>query len=100
MSIAGIALLISAISKNQMAAVVVSAAMYLLPAILPISEANPLFRVIGLLPLYHAQFVSLMSVEQMSNGLLYAVWAVPAAFLFIGIGAFASYRIFAKHQVV
>lgn len=100
MSVAGITLLISAASRNQMDAAVISAAIYFFPAILPISETNPLFRFIGLLPLYHAQFISLMSTEQMSNGLLYAVWAIPAAFIFIGIGAFTSRRIFAKHQVV
>ena len=100
MSVTGITLLISAISRNQMVAVVISAAMYFFPAILPVSETSPLFRLIGLLPLYHAQFISLMSVEQMSNGLLYAVWAIIAAFIFIGGGAFISYKIFAKHQVI
>ena len=100
MSIAGITLLISAISRNQMVAVVISAVMYFFPAILPVSEISPLFRLVGLLPLYHAQFISLMSVEQMSNGLLYAVWAIPAAFIFIGIGTFISRKIFAKHQVI
>lgn len=99
-SVAGITLPISAISKNQMTALVTAAAIYFLPAILPISETNPLFRLIGLFPLYHAQFISLMSIEQMSNGLLYAIWAVPAALIFIGIGVFASYKIFAKHQVL
>lgn len=100
MSIAGITLLISAISRNQMVAVVISAVMYFFPAILPVSEISPLFRLVGLLPLYHAQFISLMSVEQMSNGLLYAVWAIPAAFIFIGIGTFISRKNFAKHQVI
>lgn len=99
MSVAGITLLISAISKNQMVAVVASAAAYFFPMILPPSETNPLFRYIGLLPMYHAQFVSLMSIEQMSNGVFYAVWAIPAAFIFIGISIFASRRVFAKHQV-
>lgn len=100
MSVAGITLLTSAISRNQMAAVVISAAVYFFPVLLPISEISPLFRFIGLLPLYHTQFISLMSVEQMSNGLLYAVWAIPAAFILIGICAFPSRKIFAKHQVV
>ena len=99
MSVAGITMLISAISKNQMVAVVASAAMYFFPMVLPLTETNPLFRYIGLLPMYHAQFVSLMSVEQMSSGVFYAVWAIPAAFKFIGISIFASRRIFAKHQV-
>lgn len=99
-SVAGITLFVSAISRNQMVAAAASGAICFFPALLPVSERSPLFRLTGLLPLYHSQFVSLMSVEQMSNGQLYAVWAVPAAFVFAGIGAFTSYKIFAKHQVV
>ncbi len=99
MSIAGITLLISAVSKNPMAAVVVSGAVYFLPVLLPLSETSPWSRYISLLPVYHAQFTNLMSVEQMSNGILYAIWAVPAAFAFAGIGMFASRRVFASHQV-
>ena len=99
MSVAGITLLISAVSKNQMVAVVTSEAVYFFPMIWPLSETNPLFRYIGLLPMYHAQFVSLMSVEQMSNGVFYAVWAIPVAVIFIAISIFASRRVFAKHQV-
>lgn len=99
LSVTGITLLISAISKNQIVAFVASMAIFLFPVLLPITEANPLFRLIGLLPLYHVQAVSLLSVEQMSNGMLYAVWAIPTALLFLGIGAVISRRVFAKHQV-
>ena len=99
LSVTGITLLISAISKNQIVAFVASMAIFLFPVLLPITEANPLFRLIGLLPLYHVQAVSLLSVEQMSNGILYAVWAIPTALLFLGIGAVISRRVFAKHQV-
>ena len=99
LSVTGITLLISAISKNQIVAFVVSMAIFLFPVLLPITEANPLFRLIGLLPLYHVQAVSLLSVEQMNNGMLYAVWAIPIALLFLGIGAVISCRVFAKHQV-
>lgn len=38
-------------------------------------------------------------VQQMSNGMLYAVWAVPVSLIFLGIGIFVSRRAFAKHQV-
>lgn len=99
LSVTGITLLISAISKNQIVAFVASMAIFLFPVLLPITEANSLFRLIGLLPLYHVQAVSLLSVEQMSNGMLYAVWAIPTALLFLGIGAVISRRVFAKHQV-
>ena len=98
-SVMGITLLLSAISKKQIVALVASAAIYLFPILLPISEANPLFRYIGLLPLHQTQAISLMSVEQMSNGMLYAVWAVPVSLIFLGIGIFVSRRAFAKHQV-
>jgi hypothetical protein len=82
-----------------MVALVDSAAIYLFPILLPITETSSLFRIISLLPLYHAQFVSLMSVEQMSNGILYAIWAVPVALIFVGIGIAISHKAFAKHQV-
>lgn len=98
-SITGVTLALSAVCKNQMAALVASAAIYLFPVMLPVSETSPLFSIITLLPLYHVQFVSLMSVEQMRSGLLYAVLAIPVALTFIGTGIVVSYRAFAKHQV-
>ena len=63
------------------------------------TEVNPLFRLVGLLPIYHVMAISLLSIEQMENGMLYAVWAIPVALLFLGIGAGVSRRVFAKHQV-
>lgn len=99
LSITGITLVLSAICKNQMVALVASAAIYLFPVMLPVTETSSLFRIISLLPLYHAQFVSLMSVDQMSNGILYAIWAVPVALIFVGIGIAISHRAFAKHEV-
>lgn len=98
-SITGITLVLSAVCKNQMAALAVSAAMYIFPVMLPVFETSPLFKIIALLPLYHVQFVSLMSVEQISGNVLYALMAVPVALIFMGIGIFISRRIFAKHQV-
>ena len=94
-----ITLLMSAISKNQIVALVAVMAIFLFPVLLPITEANPLFRLVGLLPIYHVLAISLLSVEQMSNGMLYAIWAIPAALLFLGVGAGISRRVFAKHQV-
>ena len=85
--------------KYQMVALVASAAIYLFPIMLPVTETSPLFKIITLLPLYHAQFVSLMSVEQISGNVLYALMAVPVALILMGIGVFISRRIFAKHQV-
>ena len=99
LSVTGITLFLSAISKNQIVAFVVSMAIFLFPVLLPITEVNPLFRLVGLLPIYHVLAISLLSVEQMSNGMLYAIWAIPAALLFLGVGAGISRRVFAKHQV-
>lgn len=99
-SVTGVTLVLSAVCKRQMAALVASAAIYLFPVIMPVAETSPLFRIITLLPLYHVQFVSLMSVDQMGSGVLYAILAVPVALIFIGIGIVVSRRIFAKHQVL
>ena len=98
-SITGITLFLSAICKNQMVALVASAAIYLFPIMLPITETSPLFSVITLLPLYHAQFVSLMSVNQISGNVLYALLAVPVALVIMGIGIVISCKVFARHQV-
>ena len=99
-SVTGITLPLSAVCKNQITAFVASAAMYLFPIMLPITETSPLFRIITLLPVYHVQFVSLMSVDQMSGGALYALWAVPVALIILGIGIMISRKAFAKHQVL
>ena len=100
LSVTGITLFLSAISKNQIVALVAAMAIFLFPVLLPITEVNPLFRLVGLLPIYHVLAISLLSVEQMSNGMLYAIWAIPAAPLFLGVGAVFSRRVFAKHQVL
>ena len=92
LSVTGITLFLSAISKNQIVALVAAIAIFLFPVLLPITEANPLFRLVGLLPIYHVLAISLLSVEQMSNGMLYAIWAIPAALLFLGVGAGISRR--------
>ena len=97
--VAGITLIFSAACKNQMIDLVVSAAVYAMPLLFPVSETSALFKLIALLPPYHAQFVSLMSVGQMSGVLLYAILAVPAAIILVAIGNMISRRIFAKHQV-
>ena len=100
LSVTGITLLISAISKNQIEALALSEAIFLFPVFLPVTEENPLFRLIALLPLYQAQAVSLLTVEKMGNGMLYAVWAIPSALLFLGVGGAVSRHVFAKHQIL
>lgn len=96
----GFTLLFSAICRNQMTTVVTSVSFYVLPIFLPVSEASSLFKMVVLLPVYHAQFVSLMGTGQIQGQLLYAVWALPVAALLLGIGSIGGRRIFAHHQVV
>lgn len=98
-AVTGISLLLSAVCKNQMVAFVGSAAVYVIPILLPISEVSPLYRIAVLTPLYYSQYISILSVEQMANGWLYAVWAIPVALLLAVGGAIISRRIFHKHQV-
>ena len=64
------------------------------------TETSALFSVTTLMPLYHAQFVSLMSVNQISGGVLYALLAVPVALIIVGIGIVISRKVFARHQVL
>lgn len=98
-SVTGITLILSAICKSQMIAFAVSAAIHVMPIILPIPETSSLYRIIVLMPLYHLQYISIMSVEQMKNSILYAIWAIPMAIILITFGIVVSRRIFAKHQV-
>lgn len=98
--VTGITFAFSAVCKNQMTALAASAAIYLCPVLLPVSETSALFKIVSLLPLYHAQFVSLMSVAQSGDGLLYALLAVPTAFAILGIGGVAAHCFFVKHQVL
>ena len=98
-SVTGITLILSAICNNQMIAFVVSATIYFIPIMLPIAETGLLYKRIVLMPIYHSQYISLMSVEQMQNGMLYAVWAFPISAILFVLGSLLSRRRFAKHQV-
>lgn len=100
MGAVGFTLLFSALCRNQITAAAASAFFYMLPMIFPITESSALFKCVVLLPLYHAQFISLMSVAQIQGPLLYAIWALPVAMLFLGAGSIGSRRIFAHHQIV
>ncbi len=95
----GITLIFSAVCKNQLAAFAISAVVYAIPIMLPIPETNALYKFIVLMPLYCVQCTSVLSVKQMGNGMLYAVWAVPVAILLAILGAVISRGRFRKHQV-
>ena len=95
----GICLLISALSAKEFISLVASAAAFLLPVVIPLSEKHPLFRVIALFPLHQALSYPLMSIAQFQSGQLYALLALPfSLFLFLA-GAPLSCRLFARHQV-
>lgn len=92
-------LILSAVCKSQMIAFVISAAIHVIPIMLPISETSALYRIIVLMPLFYSQYISIMSVEQMHNGMLYAVWSIPVAIALVVIGSIISHKAFSKHQV-
>lgn len=98
-AVTGMTLFVSAACRSQIAALAVSLAVFAAPMICNISEGDPLYRMIVLTPVYQVQFISLMSMDQMKNGLLYAVWALPEAFVLAAVGGGCSRKIFAGHQV-
>ena len=83
-----------------MAALTASAAVYVFPAILPAAQSGTLSGLAALSPLYHVLFVPIMSVSQIKDGILFAVFAIPISVLFAAAGYLASCKIFAGHQVV
>lgn len=95
----GITLAVSAICRSQLTALIISALVFILPMLLSVMEKEPLFKLIGLLPVYHVQFSSLMSVPQISGKLLFAVWAFPAAAAAAIAGCLLGKRFFASHEV-
>lgn len=99
LSVTGITLVLSAVCSKPITAFVAAVALYAIPVLLPVAEKSALFRVIVLLPLYHAQLLSLLSVAQLRCGLLYAVWAIPVALFAMVVGCKLSCTIFAKHEV-
>lgn len=98
-SAVGMTLWFSSVCKSQMGAAVLSLAIYLFPLMLPVTETSPLYKLIILLPIYHTQFISLMSADQIGGQILYSVWAVPAAVLLITAGSVLGRNAFAHHQV-
>ena len=68
-SVTGIALLASALSKNPLIAFVVAAAIYVFPMLLPISELSVWYRLVILLPVYHAvSYTHLDVYKRQDNG--------------------------------
>lgn len=96
---AAVALVLSAVCRNSMAAVAASAAVCVAPVLLPVAESSSLFRLLVLLPVYQMQFESLMSMGLLENGMPYAVLAVPVSAGLLAAGYVASRKIFARHEV-
>lgn len=99
LAVCGVTLLLSAVCRSPMAALVLAAAVYVLPLLPSVPETSGLYRLVVLTPVYYAQFVPIMSVAQGEGGALYALWAVPAGTAIALLGAIISRRRFAKHQV-
>lgn len=95
----GITVLLSALASSQTVALIAAAALFLCPQFFSIPETSPVFRIIGLFPVYHFQFSSLMSVEQIDGNLLYAVWAIPAAALTAVLGMGLAGWAWRRHEV-
>lgn len=97
--VAGMALILSALCRNPMTAIVASAAIHIAPTLLPVAETSPLFRILALLPLYQMQFEHLMSVDRLKGGMPYAVLALPVSAALLAAGYVVSRKIFAGHEV-
>ncbi len=95
----GIVLLLSALSQSPFVTLIVAAVLLVLPMLLPVQETSSLYPIIVLLPLYQLQFLSLMSLQQWSNGLLYATLAIPVAGCTAIVGTLWAHRQFSRHQV-
>ena len=95
----GITLFISAVCKNQVTALIASAVVFMFPLLFSVMEKQPLFKLIGLMPVYHVQFSSLMSVAQLQGKFLFAVWAFPAALSVCIAGCLLGKRFFTSHEV-
>lgn len=98
-SVTGVTLLLSALCRNQMISLISSAALQFLPLLLPVSETSALFRLFVLAPIYQSQCFSILSVQQISGNILYAVWAVPVAVALMVSGMIFPPKIFAGHQI-
>lgn len=95
----GITLLISALSKTQVIALIISALILFLPLMFPLSEVHPLFRIAGLLPIYQFQFSSLMSVQQIHGNIYYAIWALPVSAITAALGSILTVKSWQNHQI-
>lgn len=95
----GMVLLLSALSKTPFVTLITAAGLLVLPILLPVQETSSLYRFIALLPLYQIQFLSLMSLQQWSNGLLYAILAIPTSVFTAIVGTILANRQFSRHQV-
>lgn len=95
----GAALLISAAAGTQVSALILSAALLLGPLLLQLPETNPLFKIIGLLPAYQIQFLSLMAVGRMGDTVFYAILAVPVSIAALLGGAWLARVCWGRRQV-
>lgn len=97
--VVGITVFVSAVSKSEIVSLIVSALVLLCPLMLSVSETKPIFRIIGMLPIWQVQFTSLMSIGRLSGNLFYAVVAAPVSIAVMMAAAILAKRCWGRHQV-
>ena len=98
-SVTGVTLAISSISRNLMITFAASAALYLFPLLVPAEKTSSFYPAVTLTPLYQTEFLTLMSVDQMDSGVLFAVLAIPVGVLLLMAGWTFSGFLFSVRQV-
>lgn len=93
--LSSISLIISSKSKNMIASIVISMLLIFLPLFAVISENNPLFKILGLMPIYQIQFTSILSL----NSMLYYIIVISISCLMIILGFLLTKNNFKNHQV-
>ncbi len=93
--LSSISLLISSKSKNMIVSIVVSMLVIFVPFFIQISESNPLFKILGLTPIFQIQFASILSLDNMS----YYITVIVISIVVVILSWILTKRFFSKHQV-
>jgi ABC-type sugar transport system permease subunit len=102
-SIVGITLIISSLSKNAFVALAIAALVHIAPLALSVSEYSPMFKYVVLSPVLQGQLVSILSISEFLPFCVsaqYAITALPVAVILGIISYITTRRVFRGHQVV
>ena len=91
LSALGLSVFFSGALKSTSAALVCAAALYVLPAVFPFPEGSRFYKAALLLPIYNAQFFSLMR-----EGRIFASLVAPVALGIFAAGSAAAAKLFTK----